>query len=249
MFLALRRGIDTLVDALARSLPPQSLRLGTPALEVLRYPDGDPRGPWAVRTEHSTFEADELVLTGPTHRAAELLRGTAPGLSDALSRVPYTSAATVFFALPKGAVERRLDGTGFVVPRRESMEILASTWVSSKWPDRAPLDATLVRVFVGGSGHEGMLDRPDDELAALGLREFRRLVPLRAEPLFSRVFRFRRQSPLPTVGHLERVERIRAELTGLRGLHLVGSAYEGVGIPDVIRLAERTADEIIAAQA
>ena len=47
-------------------------------------------------------------------------------------------------------------------------------------------------------------------------------------------------SPLPTVGHLARVARIRAEAAESPGLHPIGSAYDGVGIPDTIKLADAT---------
>jgi oxygen-dependent protoporphyrinogen oxidase len=46
------------------------------------------------------------------------------------------------------------------------------------------------------------------------------------------------------VGHLERVKRIRAHVDALRGLQLVGNAYDGIGISDCIRLGRGAAREI-----
>lgn len=47
-------------------------------------------------------------------------------------------------------------------------------------------------------------------------------------------------SPLPSVGHAARVAAIRALLAREPGLYAIGSAYDGVGIPDTIRLATAT---------
>jgi oxygen-dependent protoporphyrinogen oxidase len=65
------------------------------------------------------------------------------------------------------------------------------------------------------------------------------------EPLFARVFRYIDASPQPLVGHFDRVAHIQTRLEGLRGLYVIGNAYEGVGIPDCVRLAEKAAAEIV----
>jgi len=65
------------------------------------------------------------------------------------------------------------------------------------------------------------------------------------EPLFVRVFRYIGASPQPSVGHSNRVARIQARLQRVPGLYVIGNAYDGVGIPDCIRLAERAAAQIV----
>ena len=42
--------------------------------------------------------------------------------------------------------------------------------------------------------------------------------------------------------------RIAARVADLPGLRLVGNAYDGIGIPDCIRLGRRAAKELVAAQ-
>jgi oxygen-dependent protoporphyrinogen oxidase len=49
------------------------------------------------------------------------------------------------------------------------------------------------------------------------------------------------------VGHQERIERIAALVAALPGLKLAGNAYDGIGIPDCIRLGSKAAKELIAA--
>jgi oxygen-dependent protoporphyrinogen oxidase len=190
--------------------------------------------------------ADDVVLGLPTHLAARLVEGAAKPLADALSSIPYTSAATVFFAYRRGDVPHPLDATGFVVPKREGLRVMAGTWVSSKWPGRAPEGKVLLRAFLGGAGREEGLARDDAELVSEARVDLERLMRFRAEPLFTRVYRFTQTSPLPSVGHAARVGTIRARLLELPGLHAIGSAYDGVGIPDTIRLAAATGKAVAA---
>ena len=48
------------------------------------------------------------------------------------------------------------------------------------------------------------------------------------------------------VGHQERVARIAARVAALPGLRLAGNAYDGIGIPDCIRLGRKAARELAA---
>ena len=49
------------------------------------------------------------------------------------------------------------------------------------------------------------------------------------------------------VGHQERMVRISDRVAKLPGLYLAGNAYDGIGIPDCIRLGRRAARELVKA--
>jgi oxygen-dependent protoporphyrinogen oxidase len=50
------------------------------------------------------------------------------------------------------------------------------------------------------------------------------------------------------VGHQDRIARIATRVAALPGLRLVGNAYDGIGIPDCIRLGRKAAKELVANQ-
>jgi oxygen-dependent protoporphyrinogen oxidase len=54
-----------------------------------------------------------------------------------------------------------------------------------------------------------------------------------------------RANPQYDVGHLERVAALEAACPP--GLHLVGAAYRGVGVPDCVRASELTAERLLQA--
>jgi oxygen-dependent protoporphyrinogen oxidase len=101
-----------------------------------------------------------------------------------------------------------MEGSGFVVPRVERNPLLAATWVTSKWPGRAPDGHVLLRGFLGGGRDPHRLDAPDDELVETVKAELVTLLGITGEPAFARLFRFTRQSPQHEVGHLQRVAAI-----------------------------------------
>jgi oxygen-dependent protoporphyrinogen oxidase len=51
------------------------------------------------------------------------------------------------------------------------------------------------------------------------------------------------------VGHQKRLGEIMFRLAGVRGLHLAGNGYAGIGIPDCIRRSRQIAEAIAAGTA
>ena len=142
------------------------------------------------------------------------------------------------------AVEERLQGFGYVVPRSEKRAVMAMTWLSSKWAGRAPEGKALVRAFVGRAGQQELLERPDDQLVAIVRRELDEVLGIAAEPELVKVFRWDSGMPQYALGHLERVEVIEAAMSRLPGLAVAGNMFRGVGLPDCIASGERAADKV-----
>jgi oxygen-dependent protoporphyrinogen oxidase len=68
-----------------------------------------------------------------------------------------------------------------------------------------------------------------------------------AQPEHVQVARWPRAMAQYAVGHQERKQRIQARVAALAGLRLAGNAYDGIGIPDCIRLGRQAAKELVAA--
>jgi oxygen-dependent protoporphyrinogen oxidase len=245
VFVSLKRGVGDLVVNVAHKLRDAEVMTSCPVTRLERLPDGDARGRWAVVLAKTTLFADHVALALPAHAAARLVAPVDPELSGMLGDVRYVSTATVFVAYRKYDVRNPLDGSGFLVPRAENRPILACTYVSSKWDHRAPAGQVLLRVFVGGAGHEALLARDDEALVRLAREQLSDLLGIEKPPLFSRVFRFDHASPQPNVGHLERMGRALERLQELPGLHAGGNGYIGTGIPDAIKQGEEIAARIL----
>jgi oxygen-dependent protoporphyrinogen oxidase len=242
-FVALRGGMDTLVSALVAKLGRTRLLLGRPVARVLARADG-----YDVELEvGETIRADGVVVATPAFATAAIIEELDADLAAVHAEIPYASSVVVTFAFSAHDVTP-LDGYGYVIPRAESLDVLACTWTSQKWDDRAPDGAVLVRVYAGRFGGRDLTLHTDDELVALALEELA-LVAVTAEPALIRVQRWPLGMPQYVLGHLERLDRIEAALAEHPGLAVAGAAYRGVGLPDCIRSGETAAESVVRALA
>ena len=99
-------------------------------------------------------------------------------LSDDLGKVEYSSSITVTLGYQRERVENCPPGFGFLVPRSEGTRMLATTFVHTKFPFRAPDDKALVRCFLGGANDQGVLKLSDEEVTAVVRKELKQITGL-----------------------------------------------------------------------
>ncbi|MCP3934623.1 MAG: protoporphyrinogen oxidase [Actinomycetia bacterium] len=238
MFSSFNDGTQTLVDAV-RSKLTGDCRLKSSITSISKTDDG-----LCVQLgDGSTLDADDVVLATPAFTSADLLADLAPDAAELLDTVRYVSTGTVSIGYRRSDVEHPLDGFGIVIPSSEKRRINAITWTSTKFDRRAPDDHVLIRVFFGGSRTPEMMNVDDAELMDAVRCELDAIMGLDADPVFHRIFRWWRSNAQYDVGHLEKVDAIEAALP--EGIHVTGSAYRGVGIPDCVHQAQQTAQHIV----
>ena len=227
-FVSLTGGVGELVDALRGALRGDTVRVAARVRELRRARN------YVLVSEAASLQASAVILCVPAYVAATLLRGLDTTLAGLCDGVPYASTATVAFGYRRGQIRHPLKGSGFVVPRVERGPLLAATWVTSKWPGRAPAGHALLRAFLGGGRDPHRLDLGDEELVGAARDALEDTLTIEGPPLFSRVFRWERQSPQYEVGHLQRVHAIDRRTAAIPGLFLAGSGFRAIGIPDCI---------------
>jgi oxygen-dependent protoporphyrinogen oxidase len=193
--------------------------------------------------------ASAVVLATEAHASARLLDAFDPDLALRLRALPYASSVIVNIAYRRDQVAHPLDGFGVVVPAIERRLLLAVSFLSVKFPRRAPAGTVLMRAFVGGALQPELYDLDDDALEALVRSELSDLLGATGEPLLVQVTRHPRAMPQYTLGHLDRIAAIRLQAARHPRLILTGNAFDGVGIPDVIRNAEAAAEATVLALA
>ncbi|MGO9454847.1 MAG: protoporphyrinogen oxidase [Candidatus Binataceae bacterium] len=239
LFLSLRRGMESLVDALTSRVS-ASLRLGADVKDLsLR------EGRWTVvLADGDRIEADAVICAAPAYASARILAAIDRELSDLLGRITYASAATVNMTFRLSDFRVPPSVFGFVVPIIENRKIIAGSFSSLKFEGRAPDDAIVARVFVGGVLQNEMMALSDDAIVAAARDEFRALLGVTAAPGLVEVQRWPDSMPQYDVGHLDRVAAIERTAANIPHFALAGAAYRGVGIPDCIRSGEDAARTI-----
>jgi len=239
-FVSLPGGTGELVDSLVKALTPGTVSLSRHVADVHRHTH------YRVETAAGPVEARAVILAVPAYVAASLLRVFDTSIAALAEAIPYASTATVALGYRREQVPHPMAGSGFVVPRAERSPLLAATWVTSKWPHRAPDGHVLLRGFLGGGRDPRRLDADDDELISLVTNELRDLLRITGEPLFTRLYRWTRQSPQYEVGHLQRVATIDRQLASIPGVFVTGSGFRAIGIPDCIADGRETATKAAA---
>ena len=239
IFTSLHNGMQQLPEAIVAKLKASDLHSSSPVQAVQRQDRG-----WVVSAGYATDQFDAVIIATPAPAAALLLEISSAELASVLRTIPYSSSLTVALGFGKDVRESLPPGFGFLVPRTEGKRMLATTFVHNKFQHRAPDDQALLRCFLGGSRDELALQLPDEEVLNIVRDELRQILGLTAEPLFTRIYRWKSAMAQYTVGHLDRIERIDRLRKELPGLALAGNAYRGIGVPDCVRSGEEAAAEV-----
>src|SRR5580700_7897851 len=239
LFTSLQDGMQHLAETVASRLPPASLLRNAP-VQAMQFEAGG----WVVSAGMQSDHFDGVIVALPAPAAAAVLRLASPQLSTELAAIEYSSSITVGLGYDLEVRQSLPPGFGFLVPRSEGKLLLAATFVHNKFPHRAPEDRALLRCFFAGRNAEQVWQLTDDKLIGIVRNELRQILGLRAEPLFTRVYKWKSAMAQYGVGHLERLDRIERLRHTLPNLALAGNAYRGIGVPDCIRSGRDAAQQL-----
>lgn len=230
LFRSLAGGMGRIVSAIEQRLPDGSIRTNTAAGGI-----GPHAGGWRVSTPSAAVDGRAVIVAAPAFAASRILSSVDARVATLCAEVPYVSTVSIALGWKREAIRHPLNGSGFVVARRHNaMRISACTWVSSKWDGRAPADAALLRVYIGGAHDPAAVDLDDRALVEIATRDVGSILGIDRPPFMTRVYRWRNAGAQHNVGQLARMAELEQRLSAHRGLFVAGSGFRSVGIPDCI---------------
>lgn len=242
MFLTLKDGLGEWIDRLGEKIGFEKIQLKKRVERI----DKDGKGCYQIYiSDGSIIEGESVIITTPSFITAKIVKNIDPRASEILTSIPYVSSATVSLAYHRSHIDHPLNGFGFIVPRKENRKIMASTWSSVKFNNRAPENFVLLRVFVGGANNEELVYLNDHDMLKIVRDELREIMGVNEEPVLKKIYRWEKSMPQYLVGHLNKIEELEERISNQSGLFLTGCAYRGIGISDVVHEAEITADKVI----
>ncbi|RYL94237.1 protoporphyrinogen oxidase [Sporolactobacillus sp. THM7-4] len=228
-FLTLSCGLDVLTEKLASFVDDIRLNVSVTHVE-----------PGKVALDNgAVIEGEAILLATSPKQLGPLL-----DFREAwdLARDKRTTTATVAMAFEKGSVEA-MDGTGYVISRKEGLDITACSWMDRKWPHTAPEGCSLIRTYVGKAEDDGIVQEEDDTIVSKALASLRKIGKV-GNPLFSVVTRQIDNMPQYTVNHNQRVQAFEKALDRIPGIYACGAILHGVGLPDCVDGAKKVAEQI-----
>lgn len=232
--MSLRRGLAEIVSSMEDQLPRQVVAMNS---EVTSVTLGD------IFTLHlangSAVSARAVLLATPAYVAGKLAATVDAELARLCASIRYVPSVNVVLGYRRQDVRNPLRGWGCVVPARERRCVSSVSWVSSKWPGRAPEGHALLRAALRGGA--SAMEQSDDALIAQADGDLRDVLDIHGAPVLARVYRRSHAMPQLEVGHLDRMAAIDRRLASLPGLFISASGFRGVGIADCIADAQRVA--------
>jgi len=252
--LSFRRGLQTLTDALAHSLPPDTLRLGTPAGAIHRNADGT----WKIETGSGVESADAVVCALPAPALAALRIGENVPLAS-LAQIEHPPVSTLFLGYRRDQVAHPLDGFGMLVPAVEKLPILGVIFSSTLFPNRAPEGYLALTVMLGGA----VCDRSHCGARLVGRASFgndsenisrlahvqpalSQLLGVSGEPVFIRHGHFAQAIPQYNLGYEQHLAAMVDCEARFPGLFIGGQCRDGISTPACIASGEQLASRALA---
>jgi len=270
IFTSLKSGLGALIAGMESLIPVRSLQRNV-VVEAIEHSAGVWRVHGTSRGKSKSIDRsfDAVFVATPAATTARLLHPLDSRIGQLL---PQQSSSAIVVALGFAADQARPmripSGFGFLVPQHEldadhigdvedklanesgddaaRQALLACTFLDQKFPHTAPDGAILLRAFFGGPLAPKLLEHEDATLIRLARTQLERYLGKLPAPSVALARRWPNSLPLYEVGHTDRMAELDARIAQLPNLRLIGNAYRGVGLPDLIRSGRAAARDIVA---
>ena len=239
-----RRGMGTLTGSMFARLG-EGGRMGA-RVDALTKGDGEPG--YEIRLTQNgrqeTLHARAIVLATPAYVASQLTAPISAMLAQTLSGIAYAPVALAAMGYHSHQSAVVLDGFGVLVPRSERYRTLGIVWNSSLFPSRAPKGQMTITSFLGGATEPDILEKSEEEIAAIVAHENASILNLEGSAIASTVWKHPRALPQYNLGHAHIVRKIREAEAALPGLYFAGNYLEGPSIGKCLEQAFQTAEAV-----
>ena len=272
MFRQLTGGLESVITAIVKAMP-SNVTLHTSALvSDIRYTDGqyvldvvkqdsedcNCNGQLASRensdaeTSHNTSvtsdevtgNADQVIICTPPATYNQWFKDDAG--FDFLRSMEQSSCAIAIMAFDKSNFDGELKGSGLLITRNTDTPLTACTILNQKWPQTTPDDKIVLRVFIGKPGNDVVEHLNDEELSELAVKEIQRIMSFSTQPEWVRINRLIHCMPQYNVGHRAGITAVRKHVAeNYPNLHLIGTPFDGIGIPDGVKQAKELIQSIV----
>lgn len=242
--ISFHRGLQTLTETLAASLPSDALSLDTEVSQITR------NGSWNVTWKHDGGEHTEgfdvVVSALPASGLAELQVGASDDRPLAtLKDLLHPPVDSLVLGYRREQISHALDGFGMLVPAVEKRSVLGVLFSSSLFAGRTPGGHASLTVMVGGTRQPELTGLDTDELLRRIQPDLRDLLGVEGDPVFRRHQSWPRAIPQYNLGHGRFLDAIAACEQQNQGLFIGGQVRDGIALPACISAGEKLAARAI----
>lgn len=234
------QGMGRLPEALAAD---KNLLCSTRVESIHKTEEG-----WEVRAAEKIYRAKSLVLALSANQSLSLLNSCEglAGEASPVGAIPEARIITVALGFTESADIPF--GFGYLAPEQEKRFALGALFSTHMFPGRAPAGHKLLEALVGGRRHPEKLDLPDDVLIRETYDDLKQLIHLPDPPVFSRVLRPEHGIPQLEIGYPKLLAWRNSLVNNNPGLYVCGFGWDGIGINDMTKSAQKVAEAIAAGE-
>ena len=197
-----------------------------------------------ANTNQVTASANQVIICTPPATYNQWFKDD-EGF-DFLRSMEQSSCAIAIMAFDKSTFDGELKGSGLLITRNTDTPLTACTILNQKWPQTTPNDKIVLRVFIGKPGNDVVEHLNDKELSELAVKEIQRIMSFSTQPEWVRINRLIHCMPQYNVGHRAGITAVREHVAKhYPNLHLIGTPFDGIGIPDGVKQAKELVQSIV----
>jgi oxygen-dependent protoporphyrinogen oxidase len=188
--------------------------------------------------------ADIVLSTVPAYHAASIFDDQEGKLVNHLNTIYYPPVKVLYLGFRKEAVNRVLDGFGFLIPEKENKTFLGAIWSSAIFPYRATDDKTAFTLFVGGARSPELFNNGNDQHSNRVIKEFKEIMNIDEAPVFIKEKMWPKAIPQYSVGYIEHERYFEQFESNNPGIFLSGNYRGGISVGDCIKNSELTVKRV-----
>ncbi|KAF7995551.1 hypothetical protein HCN44_006658 [Aphidius gifuensis] len=196
-----------------------------------------------LNTNGDTKKFKHIISSLPSSGLSKLIEHQHPELAKELNDIPTVNVTVVNLQFPKNNI-LPINGFGVLVPPSEKIPILGIIFDSCIYPQKT---STVLTVMMGGAWFDEYFGKnsSDEFFLNTAVEHVKKMLNIKIDPTDFHVGILNNCIPQYVVGHKDRIKRIHNYINqhGLP-LSLCGSAYQGVGLNDVILSAKNAVQNI-----
>ncbi len=199
---------------------------------------------YIVKTNNAEYEFDILSICAPAYASAKFLKGLDEKLADTLDSIPYAPMFVAGLGFNSEDIESDLHGFGYLIPKKENMQILGALFTSSMFPVQAPQGKKFLRIMAGGDTNHELMKHSEEELLKISLDNVKDVLGVKKEPYMVQYFKVMKAIPQYHTGHREKVAIIEEISSKLGNLYIGGNVLYGIGVNDCTKTSTVIAEKI-----
>jgi len=247
MFRQLTGGLESVITAIVEAMPSNvHLHTGTLVSDI-RYVDGVYAIDVVDQYNNSygcQSMADHVIISTPPATYRQWFKDD-QGF-DFLRSMEQSSCAIAIMSFDKSTFDGDLKGSGLLITRNTDTPLTACTILNQKWPQTTPDDKVVLRVFIGKPGNDVVERLSEEELSELAVKEIQHIIGFSVKPEWVRINRLIHCMPQYNVGHRAGIKAVREHVAEhYPNLHLIGTPFDGIGIPDGVKQAKELVEKLV----